>query len=114
MNPINSSETPAISLMDGADLVCEGVLTLEAAASGLAGNSASWQRASDSFARAASRFTSYLLNSDRVTFIVGTKINEAHHDPAMPVELESRRSVIKRISTLLEEKYMKQTIIRYL
>jgi hypothetical protein len=113
-DPVNFAETPAISLMDGADLVCEGILTLEAAASGLAGSSASWQRASDSFARAASRFTGYLLNSDRVTFIVGTKINEAHHDPTMPVELESRRAVIKRISALLEEKYMKQTIIRYL
>jgi hypothetical protein len=47
-------------------------------------------------------------------FHAGTKINEARHAPAIPLELESRRSVIKRISSLLKEKYMKQTIVRYL
>jgi hypothetical protein len=115
-DPVDYSEIPAVSLMDGADLVCEGALTLEAAAAGLEGNAAPRQnpRPPDSFSRAASRFIGYLLNSDRVTFIVGTKINEAHHDPAMPVEIESRRSIIKRISVLLEEKYMKQTLVRYL
>ncbi|MDR0409070.1 MAG: stage II sporulation protein E [Spirochaetaceae bacterium] len=114
--PLDFSESPAISLMDGAGLVCEGILTLEAAAAGLAGSSAVGQNPypSDSFSLAVSRFTGYLLNSDRVTFIVGTKINEAHHEPSMPVEIESRRSVIKRVSALLEEKYMKQTIIRYM
>jgi hypothetical protein len=115
-DPIDFSETPAISLMDGADLVCEGILTLGAAESSLAGEAAAWHNlhSSGSFSLAASRFTACLLNSDRVTFIVGTKINEAHHDPTMPIEIESRRAVIKRISALLEEKYMKQTIVRYL
>jgi hypothetical protein len=115
------SESPAMQVMDGADLVCEGVLTLGAAEANLAGSSVPWQSAArqnpdspDSISRAATRFTACLLNSDRVTFIVGTKINEAHQDPAMPVEIESRRSIIKRISALLEEKYMKQTIVRYL
>jgi hypothetical protein len=110
------TESPAISLMDGADLVCEGVLTLEAVAANLAGNAAPWQnpRSPDSISRAASRLTGYLLGSDRVTFIVGTKLNEAHLDPTMPIEIESRRSLIKRIATLLEEKYMKQTIVRFL
>jgi hypothetical protein len=55
-----------------------------------------------------------MLNSDRVTFLVGAKLNEAHLDPTMPVEIESRRSLIKRIAALLEEKYMKQTVVRYL
>jgi hypothetical protein len=110
------AENPALQLMDGADLVCEGVLTLGAAAASLAGSAAPWQnpRSPDSFSRAVSRFTACLLGSDRVTFIVGTKLNEAHLDPTMPVEIESRRSLIKRIAALLEERYMKQTIVRYL
>jgi hypothetical protein len=53
------------------------------------------------------------LDSDRITFIVGTKINEAHQDPTMPVELEIRRNVIKRIASLLKEKYLKEVQIRY-
>jgi hypothetical protein len=53
------------------------------------------------------------LDSDRLTFIVGTKINEAHQDPTMPVELEIRRNVVKRIAALLEEKYLKEVHIQY-
>jgi len=51
--------------------------------------------------------------NDRITFIVGTKINEAHQDPTMPVELEIRRNVIKSIANLLKEKYLKEVYIRY-
>jgi hypothetical protein len=108
------TESPAVSLMDGADLVCEGVLTLDATAALLAGTTASWQNQPDSFSRAASRFAAYLLDSDRVRFIVGTKPNEAHFDPSIPVEIENRRSLVKRIAALLEEKHMKQTIVRYI
>ncbi|MDR1467678.1 MAG: serine/threonine-protein phosphatase [Spirochaetaceae bacterium] len=117
-DPLDYAESPAVQVMDGADLVCEGVLTLGAAEANLTGNT--WQNVAlqnpdspNSFSRAASRFVRHLLNSDRVTFIVGTKLNEAHQDPTMPVELESRRSLIKRIAALLEEKYLKQTSVRY-
>jgi hypothetical protein len=62
---------------------------------------------------AAGRMINMFLDSDRITFIVGTKINEAHQDPAMPVELEIRRNVIKRIAALLKEKYLKDVRIQY-
>ena len=114
-NSPDYAENPAIALMDGADLVCEGILTLSAVAASLAESAAPWQnlRSSDSFSRAASRFTASLMGSDRITFIVGAKLNEAHLDPTMPVEIETRRALIKRIAFLLEERYMKQTIVRY-
>jgi len=44
---------------------------------------------------------------------VGTKINEAHQNPAVPVELEIRRNVMKRIRRVLEERYLKQTYLRF-
>jgi hypothetical protein len=47
-------------------------------------------------------------------FLVGTKINDAHQDPNMPVELEIRRNIIKRISVLLQEKYLKEVVIHYI
>jgi hypothetical protein len=108
--------SPALSLMEGADLVCEGILTLGATAERLAEGNTTVQtsRQDDSFSRAASQFIDFLLNNDRINFVVGTKINEVHHDPTMPVELEIRRSVIKRIATLLETQYMKQVHIRYI
>jgi hypothetical protein len=45
---------------------------------------------------------------------VGTRINEAHQDPNIPVELDLRRNIVKRIAELLEIKYMKQVHIQYL
>ncbi|MBE6345546.1 MAG: stage II sporulation protein E, partial [Spirochaetaceae bacterium] len=48
-----------------------------------------------------------------IWFVVGTKINEAHQDPNMPVELEIRRNVVKKIASLLEEKYLKEVRIQY-
>jgi hypothetical protein len=40
---------------------------------------------------------------------MGTRVNEAHRDPNLPVELDIRRNIIKKIVTLLEEKYLKET-----
>jgi len=61
----------------------------------------------------ATRIVDMFLDSDRIYFIVGTKINEAHQDPNMPVELEIRRNVIKKIASLLESKYLKEVNIDY-
>jgi hypothetical protein len=55
-----------------------------------------------------------LLDSDIVKFAVGTRINEAHQDPNIPVELDLRRNIVKRIAQLLESKYMKRVLIQYL
>ncbi|MCR5699165.1 MAG: stage II sporulation protein E, partial [Treponemataceae bacterium] len=62
---------------------------------------------------AASKMVNLILNSDRIKFIVGTKINEVHQDPNMPVELEIRRNVVKRIASILQEKYLKEVSVSY-
>jgi len=49
-----------------------------------------------------------------VKFAVGTRINEAHQDPNIPVELDLRRNIVKRIAQLLEGKHMKRVLIQYL
>ena len=54
-----------------------------------------------------------LLDSDIIDFQVGTRVNEAHQDPSLPVELDIRRNVIKRLAGLLEERYLKKTHITY-
>jgi hypothetical protein len=70
--------------------------------------------AGDGPADAASRLTALLLDSDIVHFVVGTRINEAHQDPNVPVELDLRRNIIRRIVELLEQKYCKETHLRFL
>jgi hypothetical protein len=54
------------------------------------------------------------INSDRILFLVGTRINEFHQDPSMPAELEIRRNVVKKIASTLEDRYLKQVVIRYI
>jgi len=101
---------PPASTMDGADLVTEGIITLGKVAELLESPSTT-----DRYrVNPATQLTELLLNSDCIEFVVGTKINEAHQDPTMPVELEIRRNIIKRIARLLEEKYLKEIQIRFI
>lgn len=101
---------PPASCMEGADLVTEGIITLGKAAELLErGGFADRAKTNP-----AGRLVELFLDSDRIDFLVGTKINEAHQDPSMPVELEIRRNIVKRIAALLEEKYLKETRLRFI
>ena len=102
---------PPWSDMEGADLVTEGIITLGAVSEMLEHYSEA-----DTYSlkqNAATRMVNFFMESDRITFIVGTAINEAHQDPNMPVELDIRRNVIKRIAALLKDKFRKEIIIKY-
>ena len=100
---------PPDAEMEGADMVTEGIITLGAVTRILELH----DPADAKEINPATRMVEHFLNSDRITFLVGTKINEAHQDPNMPVELEIRRNVIKKIAALLEEKFLKETRIQY-
>jgi hypothetical protein len=54
------------------------------------------------------------LESDEIIFWAGTAINVAHQDPNLPVELEIRRSVIKKITNILENKLMKEVKVNFI
>ena len=104
------SGLPPTSSMPGVSLITEGVLTLarvkslleQAVSSELTGQGTVFELAR------------ILLGHDRIDFMVGTRINPLHQDPALPVELELRRNVIKEIARLLEIKFLKETRIEYL
>ena len=107
---------PPMSRMEGADLVTEGIITLGTVAEILErgaaiGGESLFEGARDN---AATRIVELLLDSDRITFLAGTRINEAHQDPNMPVELDIRRNVIKKIQSLLRDHYLKDVTVRYL
>ncbi|MFA6938412.1 MAG: SpoIIE family protein phosphatase [Treponema sp.] len=103
-------EVPPFSEMEGADLVSEGIITLGTVADILENNGVY----SSDKDNAATRMVEIFRNSDRIYFVVGTKINEAHQDPNMPEGLEIRRNVVKKVASLLEEKFLKETHIQYL
>ena len=105
-----TKDIPPTSRMTGADLITEGILTLSKTAE-LLENKDSWMTLKKN---AATRLISLLMNSDEVIFLIGTRINEAHQDPSIPVELGLRRTIITRIKKTLENKYLKKTRIDYI
>ncbi len=105
-----SSKIPPISSMPGIDLVTEGVLTLGRVSAMLEEGVQLPIRGKD----AASAMLNLLLNNDQIFLLSGTRINEAHQDPSLPVELEIRRNVVKKIKRLLENKYLKEVHLDYI
>lgn len=103
----NYGDLPSCSLMEGADLITEGILTLTRAVEYLENNTGNPQ---DS----AGKLVNILLNSDCIDFMVGAKLNQAHYDPEMPVELEIRKTVIKRLVRILQENYVKKVSLKFI
>jgi hypothetical protein len=103
-------DIPPPARMDGIDLVTEGTLTLGEVARILESDLPITK-----FRRNAARaLVEMLLETDIVQFVIGTRVNPAHQDPNIPVELDLRRNIIRRISTQLEQKYLKETKVRYI
>jgi hypothetical protein len=100
------SEIPPAAQMDGVDLITEGTLTLGRVSTPLESGPAG-------AANAATRLAQLMLESDVVQFEVGTRVNQAHQDPNIPVELDLRRNIVKKIAALLEERYLKEVHVRY-
>ena len=107
---IVDKELPPISHMDGVDLVTEGILTLGKVERILTSGDTEGHKEPGP----AETVVRMLLNSDKITLLVGTRINIAHQDPNLPVELEIRRNVVKKIKYLLETKYLKDVEIMYI
>jgi hypothetical protein len=100
-------DIPPSALMEGVDLVSEGILTLTRTAQILEQDEPPREK------NPAVKLYDILVESDAIEFVVGARINEAHQDPNLPIDLEIRRNIIKRICKVLEEKYLKETSIRY-
>ncbi|MDD3282878.1 MAG: SpoIIE family protein phosphatase [Candidatus Cloacimonetes bacterium] len=106
----SNSEIPPSAQMDGFDLVSEGTITLSRCLRVLQ-DGISPDKVPDS---AVKRLVAMLLDSDIIECVVGTKINDAHQDPALPKDLEIRRNLMKQLCKALEQKYMKSTKTIYI
>ena len=103
-------ELPPESFIDGIDLVTEGILTLQKVNEILKSYNNSVRLGKGP----ADKIVRLLMESDEIHFIIGTRINIAHQDPTLPVDLEIRRTVVKRIARLLEEKWLKKVTFEYI
>lgn len=102
-------ELPPESYMPGIDLVTEGILTLQKVSQILAN-----YRAYKPGKGPADNIIRMLMDSDEIYFLIGTRINDAHQDPTLPVDLEIRRNVVRKIAASLEEKWLKQVYLEFI
>jgi len=103
-------ELPPESFLEGIDLVTEGILTLQKVNEILK----SYNNSVKLGKGPADKIVRLVMESDEIHFIIGTRINIAHQDPNLPVDLEIRRTVVKRIARLLEEKWLKKVSFEYI
>lgn len=103
-------ELPPISRMDGINLITEGILTLSKVNRILE----EYSKKTTLGRGPADMIVKYFLDSDDIRFVIGTRINTAHQDPNLPMELEIRRTVIKRIARILENKFLKHVTLEYI
>ncbi|MDX9940856.1 MAG: SpoIIE family protein phosphatase [Bacteroidales bacterium] len=103
-------DLPPISFMDGIDLVTEGILTLSKVSEILEKFSPRTELGKGP----ADKIVKMFLESDSIHFWIGTAVNVAHQDPNLPVELEIRRTVVKKIAHTLESKFLKEISIHFI
>ena len=104
------SSIPPVSKMKGIDLVTEGIITLGSLTEILENEiphnidqkGADWD------------IYRMILDADVIDIVAGTKINIAHQDPTLPVELEIRRNIVKKLALLLEQEYMKNVNLKFI
>lgn len=103
-------DLPPISYMEGIDLVTEGILTLSKVYTILK----NYDNKTMIGKGPADLIVKNFLESDIIDFIIGTRINIAHQDPNLPIDLEIRRTVVKKIARTLENKFFKEVSVRYI
>jgi len=104
---ISVGKLPGISYMEGIDLVTEGILTLTKTLEYL-------ENGTLDIDNAAGKLVKFLLDSDCIKFLVGAKLNQAHYDPALPIEIEIRKNIIKKMAQVLQDKYFKKVNVQYM
>lgn len=104
---ISIGNLPSCSHMNGVDLITEGILTLTKTLEYL-------ESGVGSVENAAVKLVKFLLDSDCINFMVGAKLNQAHYDPNLPIEIEIRKNIVKKMAKVLEDKYFKKVSIQYM
>ncbi|MBR0380428.1 MAG: SpoIIE family protein phosphatase [Mogibacterium sp.] len=101
---------PPSSVIDGVDLVTEGMITLTAVSERLSKKVLLKEMNED----AAKRLIKLLRETDQIEIIAGTKINDELDDPATAAKIGLRFPVIDSIARSMRENYFKECEVKYL
>jgi hypothetical protein len=103
-------ELPPVSFMEGFDLITEGILTLSKVSELLKNHGIHSRRGKGP----ADQIVKLLLDSDEIHLLIGMRINQANHVPGLPLELEVRPTIARRIGRDLENKFLKEVHIKFM
>lgn len=106
----HDQDLPPVAYLEGIDLVTEGILTLSKVAEILKVYNNNYVLGKGP----ADQIVKLLKESDEIQFVIGTRVNIAHQDPNLPVELEIRRTVVRRIAEILESKFLKEASMKFI
>jgi hypothetical protein len=95
-----AEEVPPLGVIEGIDLVTEGVLTLSKTLENLRNRVT--PEAIQFKIDGASALTRALLHADEITFLVGRALNPAHQNPSLPAALGLKSHVIHEIALELQ------------
>lgn len=101
---------PPIGIIEGIDLVTEGMLTVSAAAEMLKTYPA--KESLSCKCDGVSLLVSELLHADSIHVIIGRAINPAHQSPDIPVNLALKHKIVTELVGVLKE-YGKSVTIEY-
>lgn len=105
-----SGDLPPASIIEGIDLVTEGMVTLTRATDRLANKILLKNMPEDP----AKEIIKIMRQTDQVEIIVGTQINEEADDPEMVKNFGVRIPLIARLKQALETNYLKEVEVRYM
>ena len=105
-----SGKLPPSSIIDGIDLVTEGMLTLHVVTERLTNKTLLKNMPEDP----AKRFIKILRNTDQVEMVVGTKINDETDDPNLAAKIGIRFPLIDSMVRALEQNYLMEVEVRYI
>ena len=106
----SAGSLPPSSVIDGIDLVTEGMITLTAVSERLRKKVLLKEMNED----AGKRLIKLLRETDQIEIIAGTKINDELDDPATAAKIGLRFPVIDSIARSLRENYFKECEVKYL
>ena len=105
-----SGSLPPASIIEGVDLVTEGMLTLSAVGERLYKKTLLKEMPEDP----AKRIISILRETDQIEFVVGTKINDDTDDPSTAAKIGVRFPLIDQITRSLKQNYLKEVEATYI
>lgn len=100
-------EVPPTARLAGFDLVTEGMITLARTLELLQGGSPPPRR------NGALRLAELMLEADAIDFLIGTRLNAAHQDPELPLELGIRRTLVRQLAEALRERHAKAVALAF-